>query len=93
MTNAVFDAALAAVAAGRIVVISGDRLRGGDIDLMCAAKHVTPEAINFMAKHARGLICMPITEEHAIRLNLSPVLNLSIQMAQVSADVAPRYHE
>lgn len=73
MSSAAFDAALAAVAAGRIVVISGDRLRGGDIDLMIAAKHVTPEAINFMATHGRGLICLAVTPERAEQLGLTLV--------------------
>ncbi len=67
------DAALAAIAAGRIAVIAGDRLRGGDIDLMIAARHVTPEAINFMATHGRGLICLSVTPSHAERLGLSLV--------------------
>ena len=71
MTSACLDTALAAVAAGRIVVISGDRLRGGDIDLMCAAKHVTPEAINFMATHGRGLICLAVTPARAEPLGLT----------------------
>ncbi|WDA39818.1 3,4-dihydroxy-2-butanone-4-phosphate synthase [Erythrobacter sp. BLCC-B19] len=67
------DAALAAVAAGRMVVIAGDRLRGGDIDLMVAARYVTPEAINFMATHGRGLICLAVTPERAAQLGLSLV--------------------
>lgn len=67
------EAALEAIAAGRIVVIAGDRLRGGDIDLMIAAKHVTPEAINFMATHGRGLICLAVTPERAQQLGLSLV--------------------
>ncbi len=71
--SASFDAALAAIAAGRIVVVSGDRLRGGDIDLMIAAKHVTPEAINFMATHGRGLICLSVTPDRAERLGLTLV--------------------
>lgn len=70
---AAFDHALAEVAAGRIVVLAGDRLRGGDIDLMIAARHVTPEAINFMATHGRGLICLAVTPERAERLGLSLV--------------------
>lgn len=65
------DHALAEIAAGRIVVISGDRLRGGDIDLMCAASAVTPEAINFMATHGRGLICLAVTPERAAQLGLT----------------------
>jgi 3,4-dihydroxy 2-butanone 4-phosphate synthase len=67
------DTALAAVAAGRIVVISGDRLRGGDIDFMIAASRVTPEAINFMATHGRGLICLAISKARADQLGLSLV--------------------
>ena len=67
------DAALGALAAGRMVVIAGDALRGGDIDLMIAASHVTPEAINFMATHGRGLICLSVTPDRAERLGLSLV--------------------
>lgn len=67
------DAALAAIAAGRIVVIAGDALRGGDIDLMVAARHVTPEAINFMATNGRGLICLAVTPARAAQLGLSLV--------------------
>jgi 3,4-dihydroxy 2-butanone 4-phosphate synthase len=70
---AAFDHALAEIAAGRIVVLAGDRLRGGDIDLMIAARHVTPEAINFMATHGRGLICLALPQDHAERLGLSLV--------------------
>ncbi|PLK22956.1 3,4-dihydroxy-2-butanone-4-phosphate synthase [Porphyrobacter sp. TH134] len=73
MSAADFDAALGAIAAGRIVVIAGDRLRGGDIDLMCAARHVTPEAINFMATHGRGLICLAVTPQRAEQLGLTLV--------------------
>ena len=67
------DGALEAVAAGRIVVIAGDRLRGGDIDLMCAARHVTPEIVNFMATYGRGLICLAVTPERAAQLGLTLV--------------------
>ncbi len=71
--SAGLDHALAEIAAGRIVVIAGDRLRGGDIDLMVAARHVTPQAINFMATHGRGLICLAVTPERAAQLGLSLV--------------------
>ncbi|WP_073976097.1 3,4-dihydroxy-2-butanone-4-phosphate synthase [Erythrobacter donghaensis] len=71
--RAALERALEAIGAGRIVVIAGDRLRGGDIDLMCAASHVTPEAINFMATHGRGLICLAVTPERAGQLGLSLV--------------------
>ena len=74
MTGATeFDRALGDVAAGRIVVLTGDRLRGGDIDFMVAARHADAAAINFMAAHGRGLICLTVTPDRAIRLGLSLV--------------------
>jgi 3,4-dihydroxy 2-butanone 4-phosphate synthase/GTP cyclohydrolase II len=73
VSRAGLDAALAAIAAGRITVIAGDRLRGGDIDLMISARHVTPEAINFMATHGRGLICLAVTPDRAAQLGLTLV--------------------
>ena len=73
MSSANLEPALKAVAAGRIIVISGDRLRGGDIDLMIAARHVTPDAINFMATHGRGLVCLAVTPERAAQLGLTLV--------------------
>jgi 3,4-dihydroxy 2-butanone 4-phosphate synthase len=84
VSTAALDQALAAVAAGRMVVIAGDRLRGGDIDLMCAARHVTADIINFMATHGRGLICLAVTPERATRLGLA-VFPLIAQAAGVLA--------
>lgn len=72
-TEAEFDRALEAVAQGRIVVLTGDRLRGGDIDFMIAARHADAAAINFMATYGRGLICLTMTPDRAIRLGLSLV--------------------
>jgi 3,4-dihydroxy 2-butanone 4-phosphate synthase/GTP cyclohydrolase II len=72
-SEAGFDHALAHIAEGRIVVLTGDRLRGGDIDFLMAARHVTPEAINFMATHGRGLVCLAITPGLAERLGLALV--------------------
>lgn len=65
------DAALAALAAGRMIVLSGDRLRGGDIDFCVAARHADAAAINFMATRGRGLICLALTPAHAMRLGIS----------------------
>ena len=62
--------ALAALAAGRIIVLTGDRLRGGDIDFAMAAKYADAAAINFMATHGRGLICLALTPAHAMRLGI-----------------------
>lgn len=65
------EPALAALAAGQVIVLTGDRLRGGDIDFAVAAKHATPEAVNFMATHGKGLICLCLTPDHAMRLGIS----------------------
>ncbi len=58
---------------GRIVVLIDDEDRENEGDLIFAADFVTPEKINFLAKYGRGLICMPITAEHAQRLHLGPM--------------------
>jgi 3,4-dihydroxy 2-butanone 4-phosphate synthase/GTP cyclohydrolase II len=61
--------------AGRIVVLVDDEDRENEGDLVFAADFVTPEKINFLATHGRGLICMPITEAHAARLGLKPMVS------------------
>ena len=56
---------------GRMIIIVDDEDRENEGDLVCAAEKVTPEAINFMATYARGLICMPLTEERCDELHLT----------------------
>src|ERR1700759_2116623 len=56
---------------GRLIIIVDDEDRENEGDLVCAAELVTPEVINFMATHARGLICMPLTEERCDELHLT----------------------
>jgi 3,4-dihydroxy 2-butanone 4-phosphate synthase/GTP cyclohydrolase II len=55
---------------GRMIVLIDDEDRENEGDLAMAAEKITPEAINFMAKHARGLICLPLTEERCDELHL-----------------------
>jgi len=57
---------------GKMIIITDDEDRENEGDLVCAAEKVTPEIINFMITHARGLICMPLTEERCDELNLPP---------------------
>ena len=66
---------IAEIRAGRIVVLVDDEDRENEGDLVFAADFVTPEKINFLATHGRGLICMPVTEAHATRLGLRPMVN------------------
>ncbi len=65
---------VSAIRAGDIVVLVDDEDRENEGDLVFAADFVTAEKINFLAKHGRGLICMPITERHAQRLGLRPMV-------------------
>jgi 3,4-dihydroxy 2-butanone 4-phosphate synthase / GTP cyclohydrolase II len=58
------------IAKGRMVIVTDDDDRENEGDLVMAAEKITPDAVNFMAKHARGLICAPITEERAAQLGL-----------------------
>ena len=73
MTFSTVEELIAEIGAGRMIVLLDDEDRENEGDLVMAAEHVTPEAINFMAKHARGLICMPMTAERCRRLRLTPM--------------------
>jgi 3,4-dihydroxy 2-butanone 4-phosphate synthase/GTP cyclohydrolase II len=64
------DEALAELRAGRVVIIVDDEDRENEGDLALAAEMVTPQAINFMATHGRGLICLSLTEERCDALQL-----------------------
>jgi 3,4-dihydroxy 2-butanone 4-phosphate synthase/GTP cyclohydrolase II len=75
-TNPIFATvpeALDEIRAGRMVVVVDDEDRENEGDLTLAAEFVTPEAINFMARFGRGLICLTLTEERADYLRLSPM--------------------
>jgi len=66
------DSALHDLREGKFVILVDDEDRENEGDLVMAAECVTPEAINFMAKHARGLICLTLTSERADELQLHP---------------------
>src|ERR1035438_8177079 len=65
--------ALEEIRAGRMVIVVDDEDRENEGDLTLAAERVTPEAINFMARYGRGLICLTLTEERADHLRLFPM--------------------
>lgn len=62
------------IAEGRMVVLVDDEDRENEGDLIIAAEKATPEAINFMARHGRGLICLCLTEDRVKALGLSPMV-------------------
>src|SRR4051812_7269480 len=65
---------VSAIRAGEIVILVDDEDRENEGDLVFAAEFVTAEKVNFLAKHGRGLVCMAITESHALRLGLKPMV-------------------
>ena len=70
---ATVEEALVEIRAGRMIVLVDDEDRENEGDLAMAAEKVTPEAINFMAKFGRGLICLALTEQRCDALNLAPI--------------------
>src|SRR5438309_6681790 len=65
--------AIEEIRGGRMIVIVDDEDRENEGDLTLAAEKVTPEAINFMAKYGRGLVCLTMTEERLEHLRLGPM--------------------
>jgi 3,4-dihydroxy 2-butanone 4-phosphate synthase/GTP cyclohydrolase II len=65
---------VAQMRAGRIVILVDEEDRENEGDLVLAAEHVTPEAINFMARFGRGLVCLTLTRERCERLKLPPMV-------------------
>jgi len=61
---------IAEIQAGHMVILVDEEDRENEGDLLCAAEFITPEKINFMARHGRGLICLTLTEAHCKQLNL-----------------------
>ena len=72
MPLATIEEAVEEIRDGRMIIIVDDEDRENEGDLVCAAEKVTPDIINFMAIHGRGLICLPLTEERCDELQLTP---------------------
>jgi 3,4-dihydroxy 2-butanone 4-phosphate synthase / GTP cyclohydrolase II len=71
MSFSSIEAAVADIREGRMIIIVDDEDRENEGDLVCAAEKITPDIVNFMARHARGLICLPLTEERCDELHLT----------------------
>ena len=61
---------IAELKVGRMVILIDEEDRENEGDLVLAAEHVTPEAINFMIKYARGLVCVTLTGQRCVQLQL-----------------------
>ncbi len=77
MPLATMEEALEDIRNGRFVVVVDDENRENEGDLILAAEKATPEAINFMVYHARGLVCMPVTGERLDELNIPLMVDAS----------------
>lgn len=69
------EEAIEDIKAGKLIVVVDDEDRENEGDLLMAAEKATPEAINFMAKHGRGLICLPMTKERLKELNIDQMVD------------------
>ncbi len=83
------EAVLEDIAAGKMVIVTDDEDRENEGDLVMAAEKATPEAVNFMAIHGRGMICAPITRERADELGLQGMVreNRESQKTDFTASV------
>src|SRR5688572_409560 len=79
---------------GKMVVIVDDADRENEGDLIMCADHVTPAAVNFMAKHGRGLICVPTTSERLKQLGIERMVSQNRETFktdfQISVDAAKK---
>jgi 3,4-dihydroxy 2-butanone 4-phosphate synthase/GTP cyclohydrolase II len=82
------ETALEAVRAGRMIIIVDDEDRENEGDLMVAAEKITPEIVNFMARHGRGLICLPLTRERLEELQLPLMVNENTARFQTAFTVS-----
>lgn len=73
---------------GKMIIVVDDENRENEGDLVALAEYATPENINFMATHARGLICTPITEKIATELNLHPMVSNNTDHHQTAFTVS-----
>lgn len=69
--------AIADIKAGKCIIVVDDEERENEGDFLCAARHATPEMINFMSKEGRGLICAPITEKRCNELQLDLMVGVN----------------
>lgn len=69
------EKAIQEIRAGKMIIVVDDENRENEGDLLCAAEHASAEAINFMIKYGRGLVCMPLEQNHATSLNLKEMVS------------------
>lgn len=82
------EEAIEKIRAGGIVIVVDDEDRENEGDLIMAAEAVTPQSVNFMATHGRGLICVPMQEDDLLRLDLHPMVHTNTAKLQTNFTVS-----
>lgn len=82
------EEALEDIKAGKVIIVVDDEDRENEGDFICAAECITPEIVNFMAKHGRGLICAPIEEHRADELGLTLMVTQNTALHETAFTVS-----
>ncbi|MEP6732451.1 MAG: bifunctional 3,4-dihydroxy-2-butanone-4-phosphate synthase/GTP cyclohydrolase II [bacterium] len=89
------EQAVADIAAGKLIIVADDEDRENEGDLICSAQLITPAAVNFMLKHARGMICVALPGERVDQLDLPPMAETNLDEYRtaytVSVDASTRF--
>lgn len=82
------ESAIEDIKKGRMIIVVDDEDRENEGDFICAARHVTPEIINFMSKNGRGLICAPLVEDRCEELQLDLMVNNNTALHETAFTVS-----
>src|SRR6187402_2295152 len=82
------ESAIEDIKNGKMVIVVDDEDRENEGDFITAARNVTPEVINFMAKHGRGLICAPLPEDRCDELKLEQMVNNNTALHETAFTVS-----
>ncbi|HET9057596.1 MAG TPA: bifunctional 3,4-dihydroxy-2-butanone-4-phosphate synthase/GTP cyclohydrolase II [Chitinophagaceae bacterium] len=82
------ESAIEDIKSGKLVIVVDDEDRENEGDFITAARNITPEIINFMSIHGRGLICAPLVEDRCIELQLEPMVNKNTSLHETAFTVS-----
>ena len=82
------ESAIEDIKAGKLVIVVDDDEREDEGDFITAARNITPEVINFMTKHGRGLICVPLLDERCNELGLELMVNNNTALHETAFTVS-----
>src|SRR5215510_12732941 len=82
------ESAIEDIKSGKLVIVVDDEDRENEGDFITAARNITPEVINFMTKHGRGLVCVPLLEERCEELGLELMVNNNTALHETAFTVS-----